>query len=74
MEHHGTSEGNESTDRLVGVWEVYERDQQHSVAYLREEDARNSNVYDEVDLVAKATIWVSPESFEILKQGKPLYN
>lgn len=63
----------DAKDLLVDVWEVYERDSQNSVAYLNENDARNSTFYDEVDLITQSKILVNKDELKILKSGKPLF-
>ena len=58
---------------LVDVWEAYERDTDNSVAYLFEEDARNSTFFDEIDLVAPARVWLHRDCIEDLASRNPIY-
>ena len=57
----------------VECWEVYERDSQISVAYLTEEQARNSTFFDEIDLITPAVINMTKEDLEHMKMGFPFY-
>lgn len=57
----------------VKVWEVYERDTQRCAVYLHEKDARDSDMFNEVDVITSSHVLMDAEELEILKSGKPIY-
>ena len=58
-------------NHVVKVWEVYQ--EQECIAYLTEEEARNSTFFELPDLIAEATVRVSENDLERLNAGLPIF-
>ena len=55
------------------VWEVYIRDSQSGCLFLTENEARNQNVFSEVDLISPAEVDLTKDEIGNLKKGIPVF-
>lgn len=53
----------------IDVWVVRDKDSGESVVYLKEEDARNSTVFENVGLLYKTVTTVNIETLKYLESG-----
>ena len=59
---------------VITVWEVYERDGTGCLIYLREEDARASDIFENGhDKISKANLRLSADEIKTLQARKPIY-
>ena len=61
------------TSTAITVWEVYERDGTGCLLYLHEEDARNSDFFENGnDIISKANVRLSTAEIKILQTRQPI--
>ncbi len=58
---------------IIEVWEVYIKDSQSGCCFLTEEQARNQDVFNEIDVICKTQVNLSQDELNDLNKGLPVF-
>jgi hypothetical protein len=59
---------------ILKVWEVYKRDSQQACLFLTEDQARNQDVFKEVDLISESYVSLTQSEIDDLHKRIPVFS